>query len=122
QELAAIFRRSDIFVLPSYYEGLPLVLIEAMASGMIPVSTDLPGVRPWVEENVRNQNVIFVPMPEMADIDTPTEAGRAKFTYDLYDALLKAAADVNAASGKALPDTSGVTWDGVAARITALAK
>jgi glycosyltransferase involved in cell wall biosynthesis len=43
--LAELLRRSDIFVLPSYFEGLPLVLIEAMASGAVPVSTDLPGVK-----------------------------------------------------------------------------
>ncbi|MCD4819867.1 MAG: glycosyltransferase [Candidatus Cloacimonetes bacterium] len=29
-ELATIFRKSHIFVLPSFYEGLPLVLIKAL--------------------------------------------------------------------------------------------
>jgi glycosyltransferase involved in cell wall biosynthesis len=37
---------SDIFLLPSDYEGLPLSLLEAMAQGAVPVVSDLPsGVR-----------------------------------------------------------------------------
>ena len=34
--LAGLMKSSDIFILPSYFEGLPLVLIEAMASGALP--------------------------------------------------------------------------------------
>jgi colanic acid/amylovoran biosynthesis glycosyltransferase len=37
---------SDIFLLPSDYEGLPLSLLEAMAHGVVPVVSDLPsGIR-----------------------------------------------------------------------------
>ncbi|MBQ6314721.1 MAG: glycosyltransferase family 4 protein [Mogibacterium sp.] len=116
--LADIFKYSDIFVLPSYFEGLPLVLIEAMAAGMIPISTDLPGVRPWIEENVPGHNVRFIDMPEMATIDTPTEAGRIKLTEDLTEALRDLIIRID--SGElpdGIPDTSRITWDGVASRI-----
>ena len=116
--LAGLFRSGDIFVLPSYFEGLPLVLIEAMASGMIPVSTDLPGVRPWVGANVPHQNIRFIPMPEMASIDCPTEAGRDRFVHDLHDTLKQVISDI--ASGiipAEKPDTLGITWDSVAAKV-----
>jgi glycosyltransferase involved in cell wall biosynthesis len=118
ERLAQIFRFNDIFVLPSYFEGLPLVLIEAMASGMVPVSTDLPGIRPWIETNVPGQNVRFVPMPEMETIDTPTPEGRAKFRDDLITVLKSLITDI-ADDGSALPhpDTSGISWDGVAKKI-----
>ena len=116
--LADIFKYSDIFVLPSYFEGLPLVLIEAMASGAVPVSTDLPGVRPWIEANVPHQNARFIPMPEMQSIDMPTESGKAEFTRHLTDVLRELITDISDDTiDSTPPDTSGITWAGVAERI-----
>jgi glycosyltransferase involved in cell wall biosynthesis len=36
QELAKLMGRCHIFILPSFFEGLPLVLLEALASGCRP--------------------------------------------------------------------------------------
>lgn len=44
-EVAKLMRQSHLFVLPSLHEGLPLVLLEAIASGCRIVATGLPGVR-----------------------------------------------------------------------------
>ena len=120
--LAELLRRTDIFVLPSYFEGLPLVLIEAMASGAVPVSTDLPGVRSWISANVGRPNVIYADMPEMKSIDEPTDAGRDAFTIALSAGLKSAILGFE--SGVlpgVLPDTSSITWDGVARRLVSLA-
>ena len=119
--LAELLRRTDIFVLPSYFEGLPLVLIEAMSAGAVPVSTDLPGVRDWIDSNVSRPNVIYVPMPDMKGIDEPTDAGRDAFVESLSGTIGKAAAGF--ASGilpGAQPDTSSITWDGIARRLLSL--
>lgn len=42
-DLVAPYNRSDLFVLASYSEGLPLTIIEAMACGCKVIVTDLPG-------------------------------------------------------------------------------
>ncbi|RME54716.1 glycosyltransferase family 1 protein [Candidatus Woesearchaeota archaeon] len=43
-KIAEMYQGSDIYVLPSYREGLPLTLFEAMASGLPIVATPVNGV------------------------------------------------------------------------------
>jgi len=45
QKVAEFMRNSNFFVLPSVWDNLPCVLIEAMASGLPIVATDVGGVR-----------------------------------------------------------------------------
>jgi len=44
KELSKIYSDSDILLLVSRYEGFPLVIMEAMAHGVIPISTDVGGI------------------------------------------------------------------------------
>ena len=116
--LAELLRRTDIFILPSYFEGLPLVLIEAMSAGAVPLSTDLPGIQKWINANVGNSNAVFVPVPQMKSIDEPTDSGRRAFIDDLTAAIRQTM--YSFAEGKLpgpLPDTAAITWDGLAARL-----
>ena len=50
--------QSDVFVLPSFYEGLPLVIIEALACGTYVICTDLPGIRNWIDQNLPDNGKI----------------------------------------------------------------
>ncbi len=51
----------DVFVLPSYREGMPLTIIEAMASGKAVVATDIRGCR---EEVVNGVTGLLVPVKD----------------------------------------------------------
>jgi glycosyltransferase involved in cell wall biosynthesis len=41
---------SDVFVLPSYYEGLPMSLLEAMAWGLAPICTPIGSIPEYIED------------------------------------------------------------------------
>ena len=56
--MVALLREVDIVVLPSYREGTPRILLEAAASGLPIVATDVPGCREIVDHNV---NGLLVP-------------------------------------------------------------
>jgi glycosyltransferase involved in cell wall biosynthesis len=58
EDMAGLLRTVDLFVLPSYREGLPKGLIEAGASGCALITTDVPGCREVVTHGV---NGLVVP-------------------------------------------------------------
>ncbi len=49
-EMPALYAAHDIFVLPSLVEGMPLVLLEAMASSLAVVTTESNGMADLVED------------------------------------------------------------------------
>ena len=51
-DLVLSYNESHVFALPSFFEGLPLVTVEALASGCRAVVTSLPGVRPWLDASL----------------------------------------------------------------------
>jgi glycosyltransferase involved in cell wall biosynthesis len=63
KDIAAVMAASDIFVLPSYREGIPRVLLEAAAMELPIVTTDTPGCNDLVENGV---NGFLVPVRESA--------------------------------------------------------
>ena len=90
EKLAEFYAKSHIFCLPSYFEGLPLVPIEAMACGCVAICTSLPGIQEWYEESCPTSPILFCSPPRMKDVDTPLAGEEKKFERSLYETLLKA--------------------------------
>jgi glycosyltransferase involved in cell wall biosynthesis len=105
-ELPEIYSTADVFVLPSYYEAFPKVLIEAMACEKPVVTTDLGGTPDSVDEGV---NGFLVPY------------GDTKILANRIIALLQDERLANrmgsAGRQRVLRD---FTWDAVAERIDSI--
>lgn len=50
EEKKTLFRRCQVFVLPSLYEGLPMSLLESMSYGLVPVTTDVGSIAEYVKD------------------------------------------------------------------------
>lgn len=48
ERLAALYRSADVYVSTARSDGTSISLLEAMASGPVPIVTDIPGNRQWV--------------------------------------------------------------------------
>lgn len=83
-DLAEVFRNTHIFILPSFFEGLPLVVIEALASGCNVITTNIPGVSEWIGEDINTSGKIkYINLPDMKDIGLPLEIDLLEFENNL---------------------------------------
>lgn len=58
EKLLSYYKQADIFVLPSEREGMPLVLLEAMAAGLPTIATEVTGNKDVIKHN---KNGLLVP-------------------------------------------------------------
>jgi glycosyltransferase involved in cell wall biosynthesis len=86
-KLAELMKLAHIQVLPSFFEGLPLVLFEGLASGCRIVTTDLPGFREVFGEAERT-TVHLIPLPPLESIDRPFQKDEAHLIKTLCESLL----------------------------------
>jgi glycosyltransferase involved in cell wall biosynthesis len=122
--LADLLRRSHIFVLPSFFEGLPLVLLEALASGCSLVATGLPGVDELFG-NLGPGIVTRVPLPRMCSVDIPHPDDEDRFVRSLAGALGEQMDRIRSGFGvrsePAVKELLGrFTWSGVFEKIDAV--
>lgn len=87
-ELEIHLRTSDIFILPSFFEGLPLVVIEALASGAKVITTDLPGLDNFLGEELKKLDAIrYIKMPRLKNLDTPYKEDIEDFEKELTQSI-----------------------------------
>jgi glycosyltransferase involved in cell wall biosynthesis len=110
KRLADLMGRAHLFVLPSFFEGLPLVVLEALACGCRVVTTRLPGVVELLG-NLQSRAVSLVDLPRLEAMDRPLAADS-----DAFEAALGAAlAQQIQAAAKNLPRNT----DAIAERLGA---
>ena len=108
-ELAKEYNKSDIFILPSFSEGLPLTIMEAMACGCKVIVTDLPGIRPWTEANVEHAPVVFLEPPVMKNTDEPVKKRLPEFERRIAASIEECAA----LPYPGQPDLGRVSWGNI---------
>lgn len=118
--LSDLMKRCHLFVLPSFFEGLPLVLLEALACGCRLVATDLPGVRE-VFGDADGPMIRLVPLPPLERVDAPYAADEAdleaRLAETLRDQILEAMKSPEIRLERAQELLAPHTWSGVFDRI-----
>jgi glycosyltransferase involved in cell wall biosynthesis len=120
EDMAAILRKAHLAVLPSFFEGLPLVVLEALAAGCRVVATALPGVVELLE-GCQTENVSLVMRPRLKSQDQPYEEDEVLFVRELAMALANQIRAAQHQPDIALTEVSQVleyySWSAVFSRV-----
>jgi glycosyltransferase involved in cell wall biosynthesis len=117
-ELASLMRRCSTCILPSFYEGVPLVLVEARACGCRLVATDLPGVVSEIAPAV-GEAIEVVPRPRLVTVDVPRDEDLPPFV-DRLTASIERSLDkppIDSPSTDRPPVLDAFTWGSVFRRV-----
>lgn len=108
----------DIFIYPSYYEGLGLGAIEALAAGLDLVVTDLPALRSFLGEELwKDEHIRVIPMPALQGLDEIQTSAKEGHIRQLQEAMLAAAQAFRQRSYQKVDWTRQLekfTWQGLA--------
>lgn len=115
-QLAAAFNQVDLFILPSFYEGLPLVLMEALACGCSAICTNLPGIKKWYDTFIPHHHITFIDPPTCCYTDEPVEECLPLFRQSIATGIINSFTTLKEGHLNP-PNLSQVTWEGLAIRI-----
>lgn len=89
KDLGDELRKKDIFIMPSFYEGLALMAVESLACGLYVVTTDIDALRSFLGQEVEDSGVItYIPLPGIYDTDKPVKKDLPEFKENLKQAIL----------------------------------
>jgi len=90
-QLSKLMKKAHVQVLPSFFEGLPLVLFEGLASGCRIITTELSGFDE-IFGNASRETIDLIQLPPLETIDRPYRKDEAQ----LEDALCQRILDMMA--------------------------
>lgn len=76
-----LLKESDVFLLPSFFEGLPIALMESMSFGMVPIITNVGSIKYLVTDGL---NGIFVNRYSAEDITFAIERISNDLEYTIF--------------------------------------
>ncbi|WP_315169126.1 glycosyltransferase family 4 protein [Metaclostridioides mangenotii] len=117
-DLAELFNRSQLFILPSFYEGLPIVALEALACGDDVILTKISGVKEWLGDTINNTKKIdYVELPAMIGQGVPKEDEVLDFEKRLAKSISSRIDLISHRDKKDELSMRDKTWDALAVRI-----
>lgn len=88
QHLSKLMKKAHVQVLPSFFEGLPLVLFEGLASGCRVITTRLPGFDE-IFGGAGKENIDLISLPPLETIDRPFAEDEKRLEDALGESLSK---------------------------------
>lgn len=94
KELVKHMQSSQIFILPSFFEGLPLVILEALSCGCRIITTDLDGAKELAKKGSEDL-IKFITLPELETIDKPYEKDIPLIKKRIKEKILEFSKDIS---------------------------
>ena len=112
-ELAKVYNTCDIFALPSFSEGLPLTVIEALACGDRVVMSDLPGIREWLDTYAPGADIRYVELPRMNRVDEAVREELPAYEKRIAESLQESVEE----NCTRPADVSRISWGKIAEKV-----
>ncbi len=112
-ELAKVYNTCDIFALPSFSEGLPLTVIEALACGDRVVMSDLPGIREWLDTYAPGADIRYVELPRMNRVDEAVREELPAYEKRIAESLQESVEEKCTRPA----DVSRISWGKIAEKV-----
>lgn len=112
QKLAELMKKAHLQILPSFFEGLPLVLFEGLASGCRVITTNLSGFDEIFGKTSR-ETIDLIQLPPLETIDRPYKEDEIQLETKLSKSILDMIAII-----KKSPNFSDPEADKIASQYT----
>lgn len=116
ERLADYYSNTDIMILPSFSEGIPLVIVEAMACGAKIVVSNLPGLKEWMKCHIKDAPITFVDLPPITCADEVKAKDLPGYEKRLSIGIIESLTNQD----DNIPDMKNLTWDNIAAKILSM--